>query len=186
MVKKVPAIIALTILISWFAYRAVHSPVPRTEVVIESETSTSLEKNTPASIKVKHQVKKSQTRSAEATTDNSFDVFDQMEQKWQKAVEDIFDEKEFSRYVQMRDESEKETMVAYKEYHDYLRKKYGDKFSYNISEDQSIREKEINQRYLKALLKLVGVEKFKLYTTARDQFNENMRRQKKESIQIEF
>jgi uncharacterized protein YgiM (DUF1202 family) len=86
----------------------------------------------------------------------------------------------------MRDRNEKEKMQAYKEYHNYLRQKYGDKFSYNITDDQSAREKQINQRYLKDLLKLIGPEKFKKYTASKDQFNEEMRRKNKESIQIEF
>jgi hypothetical protein len=67
-----------------------------------------------------------------------------------------------------------------------LRQKEGDKFSYSISNDQSVREKEINQRFLKDLLNLIGPEKFRLYISVKDQFNEEMRRNNKEAIQIEF
>lgn len=120
------------------------------------------------------------------TTENNFAIYDQMEKKWLESVSNIVGNKTFPIYLEMRERNDKEKMQAYKEYHDYLRFKYGDKYTYNISEDQSIREKKINERYLNDLLKLIGQEKFKAYLKAKDDFNEESRRRSKEAMIIEF
>ena len=86
----------------------------------------------------------------------------------------------------MRDRNDKENMQAYNEYHTHLKEKYGDKFSYNISEDQSKRENEINQIYLRELNALIGDRKFKEYLKTRDKVNEENRKRNKLFIQIEF
>lgn len=118
--------------------------------------------------------------------EEQFAEFDEMDKKWLVNVKDIIGEKDYPFYLEMREINEKEKMQAYKEYHDFLRKKYGDKFNYNISEDQSIREKEINQKYLKILFEKIGKEKFQMYIKARDKINEENRRNKKIFLQIEF
>lgn len=119
------------------------------------------------------------------TEADQFAIYDQIEGKWLSQVKDIFKE-HYPAYLQMREDNEKEKMQAYKEFHNYLRQKHGDTFTYNISEDQSIREKKINQAYLKKLLPLVGEEKFKAYLKARDKINEENRRAGNEAIQMEF
>ncbi len=115
-----------------------------------------------------------------------FAEIDLMEGSWLTTVESIIGRTDYPRYIELRDANEKEKTIAYQEYHDYLRKEFGDKFEYNISEDQSIREKEINKRYLKELLALVGNEKFQTYLKARDKINEENRRNNKAFFQIEF
>lgn len=193
--KKVLAITVIALIIGWFAYRATHAPVSKNEVVIDSDTVSNADKNAPPSLKVNKTVttapnafsKVGEVKSrVHETPDEKFEEFDKLEKVWLSKVQVIVGEKNYPLYLDMRNRNEKEKMQAYKEYHDYLRQKYGDNFSYNISEDQSIREKQINQRYLKELLKLIGPVQFKQYTEARDLFNESMRRQNKESIQIEF
>ncbi len=198
--KKLPLILVFIILVSWFIYRATHAPVEQSEVVIDSDTAVAPANNVPATLKVE------QTKTIEPgkpeqkgfgpqkvrvyekpdSQDDRFLEFDRQEKNWLNEAKTIIGEKDYPMYVQMREQSEKEKLMAYKEYHDYLRQKFGDKFSYNISEDQSIREKDITKRYLGDLLKIIGEEKFKKYISARDQFNEKMRRENKESIQIEF
>jgi len=144
----------------------------------------------PQSLKIKvSKNMESKTKVYESPSnspDDSFAVFDKMEKNWLKSAEEIMGRDKFVVYTEMRTRNEKEKMQAYKEYHDYLREKYGDKFSYNISEDQSVREKEINQRYLKDLLKLLGEEKFREYTLKKDQINEKLRRDNQTSITIEY
>ena len=120
------------------------------------------------------------------TDEDQFAEYDQMEKRWLDKVKTIIGNDYFQNYLEMREINEKEKMQAYKEYHDYLRKKYGDKFSYNISEDQSVREKEINQKYLKKLLSTIGTEKFQSYINARDKINEENRRKNKLFLQVEF
>lgn len=181
--------IALVILViaSWIGYRALHAPVPRATVVSETDSTQKIDKITPTTLKINSATSKEVQKTKEREfTDEDFKEFDQIEKNWLQTVEVIVGEKNYPRYLEMRNRSEQEKMQAYKEYHDYLRQKYGDTFSYNISEDQSIREKQINQRYLKELLQLIGPESFKKYTEAKDLFNENMRRENKESIQMEF
>ncbi len=185
--KRWGIVLVVVIISSWIGYRAVHAPVSRTTVVSESDSTQKTDKNTPSSLKLNSKNSKEDTKSKEREfTDEDFKEFDQIEKNWLSTVEVIVGEKNYPRYLEMRNRNEQEKMQAYKEYHDYLRQKYGDTFSYNISEDQSIREKQINQRYLKELLELIGPEAFKKYTEAKDQFNENMRRENKESIQMEF
>lgn len=189
--KKILVIAFLVILLGWFIYRAIHAPAPSNVVVIDSDSRVNVDKNVPGSLKVNSEpvkvkkIEEGKTRLHD-TPDAQFEEFDKMEKVWLSKVQEIVGSSNYPLYVDMRTRNDKEKMQAYKEYHDYLRQKYGDKFSYNISEDQSIREKEINQRYLKELLKLIGPEAFKKYTEAKDLYNEQMRRQGKESIQIEF
>lgn len=197
--KKIPLIVLFIILVSWFVYRATHAPVPKNEVVIDSDTAIAPAQNVPSTLKV-NGTQEDKTRPVQPgfgpqkvrvyespeAKDEKFEEFDRQEKVWLGKVKSIIGDKDFPIYVEMREQSEKEKLMAYKEYHDYLRQKFGDKFSYNISEDQSIREKEITKRYLAQLLKMIGDEKFKQYTAARDQFNEDMRRNNKDSIQVEF
>jgi hypothetical protein len=190
--KNLAIILILLIGLGWFAYRAVfHTPL---EKVVETDSDTkavasntitppSLKINTPTVGKAPAEKKNYRVRE---TPDEQFEVFDKLEAAWLLKAQEIIGADQYALYLEMRDRNEKEKMQAYKEYHNYLRQKYGDKFSYNITDDQSAREKQINQRYLKDLLKLIGPEKFKKYTASKDQFNEEMRRKNKESIQIEF
>lgn len=150
-------------------------------------TSGSNPLDTPATIK-KGEEKQGMREHSTLTPaeEEQFAAFDRMEKEWLTTVQGIIGADHYNRYLEMRDNNEKEKMMAYKEYHDYLRQKYGDKFNYNISEDQSVREKEINQHYLQELLKLIGHDKFQVYLKARDKINEDNRRNNKEFIQIEF
>lgn len=146
--------------------------------------------DTPATIKKDEELVK-EPKTREYTTlsqseDEKFEAFDRMEKKWLAEVKTVIGDSNYARYLEMRELNEKEKMEAYKEYHDYLRKKYGDNFKYNISEDQSIREKKINQKYLQELMELIGKEKFQAYIKARDKINEENRRNGKEFIQVEF
>lgn len=153
----------------------------------ELESTGSAPNTVPASIKTTAAEKKSHVREfVSKDEEDRFAEYDVMEKKWLSTVEAIVGPAHYPRYLEMREVNEKEKMQAYKEYHDYLRQKYGDKFNYNISEDQSIREKEINKKYLKDLLKLIGEQKFQAYVSARDKINEENRKAKKEFIQVEF
>lgn len=199
--KKRTLILFSIVLVSWFVYRALNAPVEKEEVIVESESTTAPAANVPSTLKVDGPEVKTETDKPEQpgfgpqkvrvyeksdAQDERFLEFDRQEKAWFTQAKTIIGDKDFPVYVQMREQSEKEKLMAYKEYHSYLRQKFGDKFSYNISEDQSIREKDITKRYLAELLKMIGPEKFKKYTAARDQFNEQMRRENKEAIQIEF
>jgi len=73
----------------------------------------------------------------------NFEEFDRMERNWLERVQKIIEPKLYPIYLELRERNEKEKMQAYKEYHNYLKQKYGDKFSYNISEDQSELEKRL-------------------------------------------
>lgn len=198
--KKKSILLVSLALASWFVYRALNAPSDN-EVVVESETPVVTETNVPSTLKVdapKDEAGAGQPQQPgfgapkvrvyekSDSQDERFEEFDRQEKAWFSQAKAIMGEKDFPLYVQMREQSEKEKLMAYKEYHSYLRQKFGDKFSYNISEDQSVREKEITKRYLAELLKMIGQDKFKKYTAARDQFNEQMRRENKEAIQIEF
>ena len=122
------------------------------------------------------------------TQDKNFDEYDQNDRNWLRKIENILSASDYEFYLDIRNKNEEEKMKAYKEFHEYLRQKHGDNFSYNISEDQSIREKEINTKYTRELLKRIGEEKFKQYLQARDQFNEELQRQSKNghALIVEF
>ena len=195
--KKSIAFIVVVIVIALFTYLALHAPVEKAETIVIHDTEATkvvADLRLPPSLKVhtnsnSNEVKKTEPRNAGKvveTADENFEVFDKIEKEWLTKAQAIVGSDKYQAYLGLREQNDKEKLLAYKEYHDYLRQKYGDKFSYNLSEDQSIREKKINQRYLGELLKLIGPEKFTKYTAEKDQFNEEMRRQKKETIQIEF
>lgn len=148
-------------------------------VTSESGAPKSLKVNTDESAPKPHMQEK-------INKDDQFAAFDKLEKEWLGKVHEVIGDEHFVRYSELRADNEKAKLDAYKEYHNYLRQKYGDKFKYNISDDQSVREEKINQYYLKSLLKLIGPEKFKDYIKSKDQFNEKMRRENETSIQIEF
>jgi uncharacterized short protein YbdD (DUF466 family) len=122
------------------------------------------------------------------TEDKNFAEYDQNEKEWLTRIENILGENDYQYYVGLRNKNEEEKMKAYKEFHDYLRQKNGDNFSYNISEDQSIREKEINTKYTREFLKHIGEEKFKSYLKVRDEFNAELQRKSKNgsALVVEF
>jgi glutamyl-tRNA reductase len=121
-------------------------------------------------------------------SDSNFEEYDQMEKNWLEKAENILGKKDFLYYEDLRKRNDEEKMNAYKEFHNYLRQKNGDNFSYHLSEDQSIREKTINTKYTREFIKRIGEEKFKNYLKARDEFNEGLRRKAKEghALIIEF
>ncbi|MBC7713858.1 MAG: hypothetical protein H7177_10995 [Rhizobacter sp.] len=193
--KSIPYLL-IVLLVVWFSYKFfIERPIPKEpsmKLDWDQLDATSGSKAGPEPVTIKKEnplVKAQKTREHSEISkadEDQFAEYDAMEKKWLGNVKSIVGDAFYPSYIEMRDNNEKEKMVAYKEYHDYLRKKYGDKFSYNISEDQSVREKEINQKYLKMLMEKIGTEKFQAYIKARDMINEENRRKKKLFVQIEF
>jgi hypothetical protein len=191
--KNASPYLIIAIFVAWFSYKFfVERKIPESpKMTLDWDqldaTSGTTPQEVPATIKKDATEKLPKVdKDGNPSTDDEFKAFDEMEKKWLTEVESLFGSFVFQKYLALRSENEKEKSLAYKEYHDYLRKKFGDKFTYNISEDQSVREKQINQRYLKELLILVGSEKFQKYLKARDMLNEENRKNNKEFIQIEF
>ncbi|MDO9182066.1 MAG: hypothetical protein Q7U04_06640 [Bacteriovorax sp.] len=183
--------ILIFILVLIIAYRFIYQEIKSPTIKIVETQSDAIPKNSqanaPASLKVEQtSLGKPVKINEQKLNDEEFNAFDKLEENWLFAVQEIIGDEKYSQYLEMREKNEKEKLDAYKEYHDSLRQKYGDKFSYNLSDDQSSKEKKINQKYLKDLLKLIGPENFKKYTAIKDQFNEEQRRKNKASIQIEF
>lgn len=189
--KKAIPYLLIALFVGWFSYKFFVERVPTNQAKMTLDwdqldaTSGSKPEVVPATIKKveTEQIEKSQNTEV---VDDEFKAYDEMEKKWLTTVEQLIGPSAYPKYLAMREANEKEKSLAYQEYHDYLRKKYGDKFTYNISEDQSIREKQINQRYLKELLLLLGSSKFQEYLKARDLINEENRKNNKEFIQVEF
>lgn len=186
-------ILLLLAVVGWFVLRAItHSEVKVVVKTSDPQSAVKTDHQVPASLKTDDQsptsnnLEEKKNYREKVTKDEEFEAFDKMENAWLLKVRDLIGPEKYSLYLSLREQNEKEKMQAYKEYHEFLRKKYGDNFSYKITDDQTIREKEINQRYLDELLKLIGKEKFQAYTNSKDQFNEQMRRDNKAAIQIEF
>lgn len=144
--------------------------------------------NTPSTIKVADKGDEGTQNKVYETKDEKFERFDQMEKEWDVVAKNLFGPKEYLEYVDMKERNEKEKMEAYEAYHDYIRKKYGNNFKYNLSEDQSVREKSINDKYLNSLQKLIGDEKYKAYLKRKEDFNRDLIRKSngQSSIIIEF
>lgn len=184
----------IVILTAWFSYKffverkAPKEPSMALDWDQLDSTSGSLPQKTPVTLTktVDGATHMREHNTLTKEDEDQFAAFDRMEKSWLAVAESIIGIKHYPRYLEMRETNEKEKMMAYQEYHDYLRQQFGDKFEYNISEDQSIREKDINQRYLKDLLALIGNDKFQAYVKARDKVNEENRRTNKTFIQIEF
>lgn len=195
MVKKLNSIIPyllIAIFTGWFSYKFfIERKIPKESSMAldwdQLDATGALPQKTPTTLKtVKEATAVREHSTLTKEDEDQFAIFDHIEKSWIEEVKVIIGPTDFSRYLEMRESNEKEKMMAYQEYHDYLRQKFGDKFEYNISEDQSIREKEINQHYLQKLLKLIGNEKFQTYLKLRDKINEENRRNNKIFIQIEF
>ncbi len=120
--------------------------------------------------------------------DQNFLEFDKVEAEWLTKMSSLLSENENLFYLDLRTRNDEEKMSAYKEYHEYLRQKHGDNYSYNISEDQTIRERDINTKYAKELLKKIGEQKFKSYLEMKDQFNEKLQKKSPDgnALIIEF
>lgn len=175
----------------WFCYkffveRKAPSEAPMTLDWDQLDTSGGKASKVPSTIKQEDTTSELETSNVKQSDEEDFHAFDEMEKTWLDSVKVVIGDSFFDRYIEMRERNEKEKMQAYKDYHDFLRKKHGDKFTYNISEDQSVREKEINQRYLKELLAMIGEIKFQQYLKLRDEINEVNRKKNKEFIQVEF
>lgn len=198
MVKKYGPYFLVFLFVAWASYHFFYNrKVPENKMALdwseldkkkEVTGQVEAERKEPATLKTKksREVKVHIKETLTPSEAEKFAAFDRVEQKWLANVRKIIGEKHYPTYLDMRERNEQEKMDAYKEYHDYLRQKHGDQFSYNISEDQSVREKKINTSYEKELLKLVGEETFKTYLKARDQINEESRRENKLFIQVEF
>lgn len=194
--KKIIPYLLVVLFLGWASYKFFieRKVEPEPKMTLDWDqldaTSGSAPEESPVTLKKEEDSVKPQKVREHSTLSESeedkFEAFDKMEKSWLLSVKSIIGDQFYPQYVEMRNRNEKEKMEAYKEYHDYLRKKHGDNFQYNISEDQSIREKKINQAYLKDLLALIGDEKFKAYLKARDKINEENRKKGKEFIQVEF
>lgn len=194
MKKSIPYLLVVLFL-GWASYKFFieRKPKPEEKMTLDwdqlegttgerkEETPETLKKEAPS---LKRPGREFSTLSKDE--DEQFAQFDEMEKKWLGEVKTIIGNEFYPQYLNLRERNEKEKMDAYKEYHDYLRKKHGDHFQYNISEDQSIRETKINQSYLKELLTLIGEKKFQAYIKARDKINEENRRKGREFMQVEF
>jgi hypothetical protein len=203
MKKNVTIILLIAVFIGWFAFRFFNRPgfnpagenkpslaldwdqLPK-ETNKESPEPKSLKNETTPPVRLPSEPKSKTYEEMAPDQEEKFEIFDKMEKKWLDQVKTIIGPKNYPIYLDMRDQNEKEKAEAYKQYHEYLRQKHGDQFSYKISEDQSTAEKNINQKYLKELVTIIGEQKFAEYLKARDQINEEYRRQNKLFIQIEF
>ncbi len=196
--KKLLPFFLVGLFISWASYKFfIERPIkPKNETFTldwhELEEKSGVKKNpleqVPLSIKTNNTKEASDKVSVGSRVDDQeiFLAFDEVERNWLLAVKPVIGEEYYSAYLELREKNEKEKMDAYKAYHEFLRQKYGDNFEYNISEDQSVKEKEINQVYLKKLLELLGRERFQNYLKARDEYNEGTRRSGKEFLPMEF
>jgi hypothetical protein len=114
-----------------------------------------------------------------------FKEIEAREEKWSSELSKIFDKTEMETYFQLQSECEDEKSRDYFEYHRAL---VAENKIIRVSEDKGPRELDINQKYLKKLLKTVGEEKMKKYFSLRTQINEELLKKSagQESLLIEF
>ena len=194
--KKILPFLFVGIFVSWAIYKFFFENPYRLKKDQESlkldwqelDNVQSVETKNQVPLTIKNKIEKTPEEGNEKKVDDQeiFLAFDEVERKWLETVKPIFGTEHYQIYLELREKNENEKMEAYKAYHDFLQKKYGDKFEYNISEDQGSREKEINQLYLKKLLDILGKEKFQKYLNARDVYNEGTRRSGKQFLPMEF
>ena len=188
--KKAWPYLLIVIFVGWFSYKFfVERKLPKQASMAldwdELDATGAVAEKTPSTMK-KEGIGTRVHSTLSKDEEEDFRAFDEMEEAWLETVQAVLGDTFYPRYIEMRALNEKEKMQAYKDYHDFMRKKYGDKFTHNISEDQSVLEKKINQHYLKELLAMIGPEKFQQYLKARDSINEANRKKNKEFIQVEF
>lgn len=187
--KSIPYLLVI-LFIGWAMYKYFleRNIKPKTSLALDWESLEKSEKSEKLAIekKVTSPVKEKEFTTMSPAEKDAFNEYDIIEKKWLEIVKNNLGESFYFQYLELKEQNDKEKMIAYQEYHDYLRQKQGDKFEYNISEDQSERERKINQIYLNKLLEVIGPAKFQEYLKSRDQFNEDSRRNNKEFILMEF
>ncbi len=190
--KSIPFIL-LGIFISWASYKFfLEKPIKKNEQTLAidwQELDQSKKGNNqkiPLTIKSKEEALANEGKTQNVDDQEIYQAYDEIERIWLETIKPVIGDEQYGAYLELREKNEKEKMDAYKAYHEFLRQKYGDKFEYNISEDQSAKEKEINQAYLKKLLTLIGPEKFQIYLKAKDQYNEGTRRSGQAFLPMEF
>jgi hypothetical protein len=88
------------------------------------KTPVTIKKEVPQQLEVKVR----EHSEIKDVDEEQFAEYDELESAWLLSVKKIIGDEHYPRYLELREENEKEKMIAYKEYHDYLRKKFGDKF----------------------------------------------------------
>lgn len=188
--NKIIIVIVALVALAAFLKLTFFKSVNNEEKTVSSDDIKNSLPNVPQTIKPLNQKedKANKVKKVYEVKEDKFDVFDRIEKEWLSQVSVLLGEKNYTLYLDMRDRNEKEKLQAYQAFHDYLRSKYGENFKYNISEDQSVNEKRINDKYQKELLKLIGEEKYKTYLKTLDQFNEKTRRESngKNFVLMEF
>lgn len=197
--KKIIPVILIVIFIGWFCKKYfIDREVPRSqtqelnrydleahdELDEEGEDSDALDGHAHGVNETKEEKMLKELTDEEA--EEIIGKIEKIEQKWLDQVHTIVGDQNFEQYLKMRQRNEKEKLDAYNQYHEFLRKKYGDKYAYNISEDQSKKEKEINQNFLKEFKMLIGESKFKDYLKAKDEINKEYQKQNELFMEIEF
>ena len=197
--KKIIPVILIVIFIGWFCKKYfIDREVPRSqtqelnrydleahdELDEEGEDSDALDGHTHGANETKEEKMLKELTDEEA--EEIIGKIEKIEQKWLDQVHAIVGDQNFEQYLKMRQRNEKEKLDAYNQYHEFLRKKYGDKYAYNISEDQSKKEKEINQNFLKEFKMLIGEAKFNDYLKAKDEINKEYQKQNELFMDIEF
>lgn len=125
----------------------------------------------------KGQVKVGETSKLVLSDDKHDEWFDKIENDWKVKVREILTDKYFNTYLNLKKKCDEDKMNAYEEFQDELLQMKGSKLHYHLSQDISPKEKKIGEKCNQELLKIIGEENFKIYLKARDQFNENLRRQ---------
>ncbi|MDD0852089.1 hypothetical protein HBN50_03230 [Halobacteriovorax sp. GB3] len=120
--------------------------------------------------------------------------FMEVEGRWRAEIEQLFikelelSEEFVADYYKMREGFEKDSYLAFETYHEQMRLKHGDNYSYNPTEDEEAFQKEIRETYEKKLLEKMGKEKFRKYIQVKDRFNEGLieGNDRKAALLIEF
>lgn len=188
-IKYIPYLL-IVIYVGWFCMKFfVNREMPKNDpqgIDWSELKETKTTNDDPLTLKVNEEKESGSSNHELLNSDEEFKLYDEMETKWLGVTKDLFGEKLYEQYLQLRERNEKEKLSAYEDYHAYLKNKYGDKFSYNISEDQNKREIEINKQFLRELQMLIGDSKYKAYLEARDKINEEYLKDNKLFMQIEF
>lgn len=122
------------------------------------------------------------------------DQFSRVDRMWSKAVQYKFkklgiSESAFEQYQQMRQDFEQEALSGLEKFHQDMKSKKGEDYTYRITEFDDKVMNELRKKYHDRLANIIGEEAMKEFVLMRDQFNEKLMRSQKgvaEDYTIDF
>lgn len=190
--KKVVIVAVILLVVAggfWYLGQGHKAPLVKSESVLTEMESKLLEEDSmEAPIGEEQVTKKVESKGDDGSIKELSDEdlkkideqFEKVEKEWATEVEQLFvgelglNSLAFEQYKALREAYDEDKYEAERDFHDFMRKKYGEKYSYNPTETQEIYENRIQEKYESQLKKILGEKSFIRYLEVREKFNQQI------------